>query len=333
MLPQPSVRFFYESSGILFVGGFLAFSLLAASAQVGSVVVFLGIFFRLTPRVTMINDSLYQARVLLPWYDSWRRVYDTALRSARPSTGTLRKPGFEVVEARDVNFSYPTGRQVLSDVSVELRRGRCVALVGESGSGKTTLMDLFVGLLDPESGSLTVDGTPMSEIDRGWWHRQLGLVLQDSTIFSTTVLENVALGDDEPDRDRALESLRLAAARDFVLAMPDGLDTHVGERGSKLSGGQRQRLALARALYRDPGLLCLDEATAALDGDSEALILEAVSRIKRDRAVLLASHRVTTLAIADEIVVFDAGRIVERGSWDELMATPTRFRRLVESQS
>jgi ABC-type multidrug transport system fused ATPase/permease subunit len=115
--------------------------------------------------------------------------------------------------------------------------------------------------------------------------------------------------------------------------MPDGLDTHVGERGSKLSGGQRQRLALARALYRDPGLLCLDEATAALDGDSEALILEAVSRIKRDRAVLLASHRVTTLAIADEIVVFDAGRIVERGSWDELMATPTRFRRLVESQS
>jgi ABC-type multidrug transport system fused ATPase/permease subunit len=125
----------------------------------------------------------------------------------------------------------------------------------------------------------------------------------------------------------------MAAAKDFVLAMPDGIDTHVGERGSKLSGGQRQRLALARALYRDPGLLCLDEATAALDGESEALILDAVSRVKRDRAVLLVSHRVRTLTVADHIVFLDDGVVVESGSWEELMSAPTRFRRLVDSQS
>jgi ATP-binding cassette subfamily B protein len=125
----------------------------------------------------------------------------------------------------------------------------------------------------------------------------------------------------------------MAAADGFVLATPKGLDTHVGERGSKLSGGQRQRMALARALYRDPGLLCLDEATGALDSESEALILQAVAEIKRDRAVLLVTHRARTLTVADQIVVLEDSRIAEMGSWDELTSAPTRFRRIVESQS
>jgi ATP-binding cassette subfamily B protein len=218
-------------------------------------------------------------------------------------------------------------------VTIELRTGTCTAIVGESGSGKTTLMDLLVGLVDPASGDVSLDGVPMEQVDRDWWQAQLGLVMQDSPLFSGSVIDNVALGDAAPDRDRVLRCLSMAAAEQFVLAMPQGIETPVGERGAKLSGGQRQRLALARALYRDPGLLCLDEATAALDADSEALILSAVSEVKRDRAVLLVSHRVRTLSIADQIVVLDRGRIAESGSWDELTSAPTRFRRLVESQA
>jgi ABC-type multidrug transport system fused ATPase/permease subunit len=152
-------------------------------------------------------------------------------------------------------------------------------------------------------------------------------------LFSGSVVENVAIGDPQPDRDRVLRCLSMAAAEQFVMAMPEGVDTNVGERGAKLSGGQRQRLSLARALYGDPGLLCLDEATAALDSESERLILDAVSHIKQDRAVLLVTHRVRTLAVADRIVVLDRGRVAEAGSWEELTSAPTRFKRLVESQS
>jgi len=332
-VPQTVVRLAYEAGGILFVSGFLAFSLLAAVVPVGTSLVFLAVFYRIAPRLTVINDSLYTARMFYPWYESWRQTFDSARAQADAPRGGRRLPGIDVVRTRDVEFSYPSGASVLSGVSVELRKGLCTAIVGESGSGKTTLMDLIIGLLRPEGGEISVDGVPIDELDREWWHGQLGLVMQDSTMFSGSVLDNVAIGDPEPDRDRALRCLSIAAAERFVAAMPAGLDTHVGERGSKLSGGQRQRLALARALYRDPGLLCLDEATGALDSESETLILDAVARVKRDRAVLLITHRVRTLAVADQIIVLDKGRVVEVGSWEELTSTPTRFRRLVDSQA
>ena len=333
MIPSTVVRFLYEGSGILFVGGFLAISLVAASAEIGTSLVFLAVFYRLAPRLTLVNDSLYLARILQPWYESWREVYRVASAVKDEPGGARRLPRFACMSARDVDFAYPTTGPILSGIDLELRKGTCTAIVGESGSGKTTLMDLLVGLLDPLNGEVTVDGVVFAEVDRAWWRSQLGLVMQESTMFSGTVGENVAIGDRQPDRDRILRCLRMAAAADFVLATPDGLDSHIGERGSKLSGGQRQRLALARALYRDPGLLCLDEATAALDADSEALIMQAVSEIKRDRAVLLVTHRAHTLSVADQIVVLEGGRIAELGSWEELTSAPTRFRRILESQS
>jgi ABC-type multidrug transport system fused ATPase/permease subunit len=332
-VPQTVVRLLYEGGGILFVAAFLGFSLLAASVQLGTALVFLAVFYRLAPRLSVINDSLYMARMLYPWYEGWRTTYRAALAGADGRRGGRRLPGFDVVRARSVSFAYPRGGDVLSDVDLEIRKGTCTAIVGESGSGKTTLMDIAIGLLTPRSGEITVEGVPLAEVDPQWWHARLGLVMQDSTLFSGSVVENVAIGDPEPDRDRVLECLSMAAADQFVLAMPEGLDTHVGERGAKLSGGQRQRLALARALYRDPGLLCLDEATGALDSESEALILDAVARIKRDRAVLMVTHRVRTLAVADRIVVLDRGRVAEAGSWEELTSAPTRFKHLVESQS
>jgi ABC-type multidrug transport system fused ATPase/permease subunit len=333
MIPQPLVRFLYEGGGVIFVSCFLAFSLLATSEPIGTSLVFLAVFYRLAPRITAVNDNLYLARISLPWYLSWRQVYTTALQSAGRQAGTTQVPHFRRLSARAVAFSYPTRPGVLHDIDLELRKGTCTAIVGESGSGKTTLMDVLIGLLDPQAGGIAVDDVPMGRIDREWWRRQLGLVMQDSPMFSGTVVDNVALGDPRPDRGQVRRCLALAAAEGFVDAMPRALDTEVGERGSKLSGGQRQRLALARALYRDPGLLCLDEATAALDAESETLILSTVPQVKRDRAVLLVSHRLRTLAIADHIILLHEGRIVEQGSWIELTTGPTRFRRLVESQS
>jgi len=219
-------------------------------------------------------------------------------------------------------------------VSWELTPGKCVAFVGPSGSGKTTLLDLVLGLLPPTSGVLELDDVNLADVDRSWWQQRIGLVMQETPIFQGTLLDNIAWLDDEPDRDRALECAQRAHMTDVLAALPEGLDTPVGHRGSRLSGGQRQRVALARALYREPWVLVLDEATSALDAASELVIKEALADLKGQISIVLVAHQLRIVDVADEILVLEHGRVVERGTWSTLAGEPGgHFRTLLDLQT
>lgn len=232
----------------------------------------------------------------------------------------------------EVSFRYP-GRDgdAVTNVTLELRAGRMVGLVGPSGSGKSTLVSLVLRLLDPTAGRVTVDGRDLRELPRDQWWRHVAVVSQDIHLFPGTLRENIALArPDAPlaDVEAAASAAGLAAD---IAALPDGLDTPVAERGTTLSGGQRQRVAIARALLADPAVLILDEATSALDPRTEQLVHDTVTRLARDRAVLVVAHRIATVRDADEIVVLERGAVAERGTHASLLADGGTYHRLAHS--
>lgn len=215
----------------------------------------------------------------------------------------------------------------LNALSLAIRHGETVALVGPSGAGKSSLINLLPRFIDPNAGSITLDGVPLADWQVDALRRQFALVSQDVVMFNDTVLANVALGG-TADRDRVRAALKGAHLLDFVDGLPQGLDSLVGHNGSQLSGGQRQRLAIARALYKDAPILILDEATSALDSESERAVQAALETLMRDRTTLVIAHRLSTIEHADRIVVLDAGRVVEQGSHAELLARGGTYARL-----
>lgn len=231
-----------------------------------------------------------------------------------------------------VGFAYRPGRPVLRDVSFGVAPGEMVALVGPSGSGKSTLVKLLLRLYDPSAGRITLDGHDLRRLTFATLRDRVALVLQDPYIFDGTAKENLRYGRlDASDADLE-RAARLANAHDFISALPQGYDTHVGAKGVRLSGGQQQRLAMARALLRDAPILVLDEATSSLDSESEHLIQEALERLTARRTTLVIAHRLSTVRRADRIVVLDEGRVVESGSHETLLAGGGLYRRLYERQ-
>jgi len=231
-----------------------------------------------------------------------------------------------------VSFSYEPGRPVLEDLSFTARRGTVVAIVGPSGAGKTTLLELLPRLHEPERGEIRLDGVPLRRIARRSLRRLIGVVSQESVILNDTVHANIAYALPAASRAAVEEAARAANAHQFITALPAGYDTRLGERGTRLSGGQRQRIAIARALLRDPPILLLDEATSALDTESERQVQDAITRLMRQRTVLVVAHRLATVLDADEILVLDAGRVVQRGSHPVLLGESGIYRRLFELQ-
>ncbi len=233
-----------------------------------------------------------------------------------------------------VKFAYPTRAEVpvLDGLDLELEPGRVLALVGQSGGGKSTVASLLLRFYDPQEGRVTFDGVDVRELNTAWLRQQIGIVSQEPVLFATTIEENIRYG--RPDATRAeVEAAATAAnAHTFVCNFPEGYQTVVGERGVRLSGGQKQRIAIARALLKDPRVLVLDEATSALDAESEHLVQEALDRLMRGRTTLVIAHRLSTVKTADRVVVLGAGRVVEAGSHDELVARNGAYRRLVEHQ-
>ncbi len=216
----------------------------------------------------------------------------------------------EAIVFEDVHFGYGAGREVLSGVSFRVERGERVGLVGLSGAGTSTLVSLLLGFEKPDRGRLLVDGVPLGRVKLGSWRAQIGLVTQDVHLFNDTVLRNVAYGSEAPDRERVEAACRAAHAHAFVEGLSDGYDSVIGENGLTLSGGQRQRLALARALYRDPSVLVLDEATSAVDREHDARILESLVVEGRRRTILVIAHRPSTLLGCDRVLTLEEGRIV-----------------------
>jgi ABC-type multidrug transport system fused ATPase/permease subunit len=229
-----------------------------------------------------------------------------------------------------VGFSYGTGRPVLEDVDLEIAPGRTVALIGHTGSGKTTLTSLVPRFYDATAGRVLVDGVDVRDLQLASLRSAIGVISQDPFLFSATVRENIAFGRADATDEQVEEAARLAQADEFVELLPDRYETVIGERGITLSGGQRQRLAIARALVVDPRILILDDATASVDATTEARIRLGLREAMRGRTTLIIAHRLSTIALADEIVVLDAGRIAARGQHDELLTTSAVYRDIYE---
>ncbi len=251
--------------------------------------------------------------------------------SDRPGAGLAR---FESELRFDrVSFRYePEASEVLTDVTFVVPRGRVVALVGPSGAGKTTLLDLVARFHDPTGGQILLDGVPLTDLNRHSLRGLMGIVSQDTVLLNDTVAANIAYGRPEATPAQVAAAAEAANAMEFIAALPEGMDTLLGERGTRLSGGQRQRIAIARALLRDPPLLMLDEATSALDTESERLVQAAIDRLMRNRTVLVVAHRLATVRSADAIVVLQDGRVVEQGDHATLLARGGLYRRLHDLQ-
>jgi ATP-binding cassette subfamily B protein len=223
------------------------------------------------------------------------------------------------VDFERVTFSYD-GRVAVSDVSLAVQPGQTVALVGGTGGGKSTLLRLLLRFIDPEAGRIYFDGVDIAALDPAALRRRIGYVAQEPFLTDGSIAENIAYGETAPDRARVEQAARAAEAHGFIAALPAGYDSAVGERGAQLSGGQRQRIALARALYREPSLLVLDEATSAVDNETEAAIQRSLARIAHTRSTLVVAHRLSTVRNADAIHVLEGGRLVESGTHEQLLA-------------
>ncbi|HET6836552.1 MAG TPA: ABC transporter ATP-binding protein [Gemmatimonadales bacterium] len=322
--------------------GFLVILIIWAGTEPGLV----GLAAPLAPEVIIVFlMAALRLSSPLKTIASFPAAMAVTLASAERVFGLLDQPATELDRPEDenarferdlvfdrVSFRYPTGDIVLHDVSFRLARGKVVALVGPSGAGKTTIADLLPRFHDPSDGEILMDGIPLTRLSRSSLRSLMGVVSQDTVLLNDTVLANISYGSADATREQVEAAARSANAAGFIATLPHGYDTMLGERGTLLSGGQRQRIAIARALLRDPPILILDEATSALDTESERLVQQAIERLMQQRTVLVIAHRLATVRHADEIVVLEGGRVVQRGSHEELLRSGGLYRRLYDLQ-
>ena len=301
-------------------------------ATVGEIVSFMGFATLLIGRMESAVQFASRLFFQMPVLDDFFGVLDA--RSSvpeHPQAAELSAPRGEV-RFDKVSFAYPGGPNILTDVSFTARPGTSVALVGQTGAGKSTAMNLLQRLWDPVHGTIKVDGQDLRDVSLESLRRSIGVVFQESLLFNRSIRENLRIGRYDATDEELERACRQADAHEFIIRQPQGYDTVVGERGATLSGGQRQRLAIARALLKDPPILILDEATSALDAATEARVSRAMQTLMKGRTTFIIAHRLSTVRDADEILVFDQGRVVERGSFDQLLAQQGRFAELVATQ-
>ena len=283
-------------------------------------------------KLSRVNASLQQA------ISAAERVFEVLDRH----TEVREKPDAQplgrfqrAITFQDVVFGYEDGhgKPILRGVSFEVSAGQMLAIVGRSGAGKTTLANLVPRFYDVTGGVIRIDGVDVRDVTLASLRDQVGIVTQETILFDDTVARNIAYGRPDASREDIEAAARAAHAHEFIVSLPEGYETHIGERGQRLSGGQRQRLAIARALLKDPPILILDEATSSLDTESELLVQEALANLMRDRTSFVIAHRLSTIRRADAIIVMDRGRVVEVGRHEELLArTGSLYRRLYELQ-
>jgi ATP-binding cassette subfamily B protein len=314
-----------------------ALVLLAAGRMVVSGEMSLGAFFSFYLLLAMLVMPL---RMLGMWIGQAQRaiaagerifeVLDEPEEVADPPDAQPLPAGPGEVAFDGVSFGYDPERLVLDDVDLRVPGGRTIALIGRTGSGKTTLATLVPRFYDVTEGRVLVDGVDVRHLQRRTLRREIGVISQDPFLFSASVRDNIALGMADAPAEAVEAAARAAQAHEFILELPHGYDTVVGERGITLSGGQRQRIAIARALLIDPRILILDDATASVDATTEAKIRAGLREVMRDRTTIIIAHRLSTIALADEVVVLDGGRIAARGTQSELLETSPVFREIHE---
>lgn len=297
--------------GELTVGQLIAFNMLAG--QVAAPVI----------RLAQLWQDFQQVGI------SVSRLGDILNTPTENPTSRMALPNIKgQIEFEKISFRYrPDGAEILRDLNLRIRSGEILGIVGRSGSGKSTLTKLVQRLYTPERGRVLVDGNDLALADPAWLRRQVGVVLQENVLLNQSIRANIALADPGMPLEKIMYAAKMAGAHDFIMELPEGYDTIVGEQGAGLSGGQRQRIAIARALVGNPRILILDEATSALDYESERAIMQNMQAICRGRTVLIIAHRLSTVRMADRIIAMDKGMIVEEGTHQELLAKPDGYYR------
>jgi subfamily B ATP-binding cassette protein MsbA len=316
---------------ILFVAAPLASS--NYTAEFAKLMAFIIMLYRVQPQL----KALQTARVIFrSCAQAVEELSDfiTQTTSKYMPEGTKKFAKLEQkIQVESVSFAYPSSSgHAIHDINLVIPANRTTALVGPSGAGKTTLANLLVRFYDPSGGTILVDGEDLRSFTLDSWHRNVGIVSQNIYLFDGTVEENIAFGRPDATAAEVIEAAKLSNAHDFIMELPSGYKTELGERGMRLSGGQRQRIALARALLKKPALLILDEATSALDSFSESLVQEALASLKHRQTILVIAHRMSTIQQADSIAVIDEGGLVEVGTPAELRTVDGIYARLCDMQ-
>ena len=312
-------------SGILLYGGSLVLSG-QSDLTAAQFIAYIAIFSQVTRPAKDISNAFSGSQRGVASGERILELIDTQ-PAIQDKPGAVTLTGFrDRITVQNVSFAYTAGTTVLRDVSFELEKGKTIALVGSSGGGKSTIADLIPRFYDPTDGAILIDGVDMRDCTMASLRGQMGIVTQESILFNDTIFDNIAFGTPATEA-QVMEAARIANAHDFIMAQTNGYQTIIGDRGGKLSGGQRQRISIARAILKNPPILILDEATSALDTESEKLVQEALTRLMANRTTLVIAHRLSTIQHADEILVVNQGRIVERGRHHELLTLDAGFYR------
>ncbi len=321
------------AAGASLIMGFGAWHVIEGRLSVGELIVLLTYVVSVYQPLEQISGTVGMIHEQLVQFDASLRLLDTEpeVREKPDAVEMLRARGHLAVT--DLCFSYPGRRRTLSDISFEAMPGERVAIVGHTGAGKSTLMSLLIRFYDPSSGVIAIDGVDLRDMRLASLRRQISVVLQEPLLFSGTIEENIRYGSlgASPARVRAAASA--ANAHDFIVALPNGYDTVLGERGAQLSGGERQRICVARAFLKDAPILILDEPTSSIDSSTEAVILDALDELMEGRTSFMIAHRLSTVRHADQILVMKEGRIVERGTHEQLLAQGAIYRELHAAQN
>ena len=316
---------------VLWFGGYLIFAGLSP-IDASAFIYYLTILYTTLQPVKDLSKAGYTIQKGMASMERINKILDAENNiTERPDASTISGLN-QAIELRNVSFAYSDGREVLTDINLTIPRGQTIALVGQSGSGKSTLVDLIPRYHDIQHGSITIDGTDIRDLTIQSLRSIIGNVNQEAILFNDTIYNNIAFGVDHATREQVEEAARIANAHDFIMEMPEGYDTNIGDRGGRLSGGQRQRISIARAILKNPPILILDEATSALDTESEKLVQDALERLMRSRTTIAIAHRLSTIKNADRIYVLHDGRIVEQGTHDELIALGGYYRKLNDMQ-